>query len=388
NVTVTAVNDAPSLTNLDTPAAFLENTINATPAIIDADVTFADIDLLDLDGGTLTVSGLDVDDVVSVNSMGVGLNNVRLNVDVVEFDSTGAGGWTQFGAVAGGGGVDLVITFDTDSTPALVDTLIENINYMNTSDVPPASHDLSFTVLDGDGGSTGAQTATITITAENDAPSFSGLNANPTFVEDGAAIVLDADAIIVDPELDAADDYGGATLTIVRNGGNNADDVFANTGNLTTLTESGTFNLGGGNIGTVTTNSNGTLVLTFAAGATSVNVDEVLQSITYSNSNNNPLATVLLDYTINDQNVAPAQGAGLALSGPGSITVNLIPTNDAPSASNLTTTSFYNEDDPSVAITDIVVTDPDNAEEITAILTLTNTATGALSANDGAFYDS
>ena len=76
-------------------------------------------------------------------------------------------------------------------------------------------------------------------------------------------------------------------------------------------------------------------------------------------------------------------------SGPltGTITLDVTPANDAPTATNLTTTSAYNEGDASVAITDIVVSDVDTGESITATLTLANTATGSLSANDGATYN-
>ena len=76
-------------------------------------------------------------------------------------------------------------------------------------------------------------------------------------------------------------------------------------------------------------------------------------------------------------------------SGPltGTITLDVTPANDAPTATNLTTTSTYNEGDATVAITDIVVSDVDTGESITATLTLANTATGSLSANDGATYN-
>ncbi len=70
------------------------------------------------------------------------------------------------------------------------------------------------------------------------------------------------------------------------------------------------------------------------------------------------------------------------------ITVNLNDINDAPTATNLTTTSVYNEGDASVAISDIVVSDADTGETITATLTLADTSAGSLSANDGATYTS
>jgi predicted outer membrane repeat protein len=59
----------------------------------------------------------------------------------------------------------------------------------------------------------------------------------------------------------------------------------------------------------------------------------------------------------------------------------------APTATNLNSTSVYTEGDASVPITDIVVTDVDFGEIITATLTLADTSTGILSANDGASYN-
>ncbi len=75
-------------------------------------------------------------------------------------------------------------------------------------------------------------------------------------------------------------------------------------------------------------------------------------------------------------------------SGPltGTITLDVTPINDPPTATNLSSTSAYNEGDPTVAITDIVVSDVDTGEVITATLTLVDTASGSLSANDGASY--
>ena len=67
-------------------------------------------------------------------------------------------------------------------------------------------------------------------------------------------------------------------------------------------------------------------------------------------------------------------------------TIAVTPVNDPPTATNLSSTSAYNEGDPTVAITDIVVSDIDAGDIITATLTLADTATGSLSANDGATY--
>ena len=59
------------------------------------------------------------------------------------------------------------------------------------------------------------------------------------YVEGSPAIVLDPDAKIFDLELNAIDNYANATLTILRNGGANAQDVYSATGTLSPLTHGG-----------------------------------------------------------------------------------------------------------------------------------------------------
>ena len=81
-------------------------------------------------------------------------------------------------------------------------------------------------------GVTEQATVSVTVTAVNDGPQFAGLNGTPTFTEDGSPVVLDSDALISDAELDAANNYNGATLTLARNGGASANDVFGATGLL------------------------------------------------------------------------------------------------------------------------------------------------------------
>ncbi|MCP5090227.1 MAG: hypothetical protein GY949_04815, partial [Gammaproteobacteria bacterium] len=105
-----------------------------------------------------------------------------------------------------------------------------------------------------------------------DSVPLNSLDGTPGFLEDGAAVVLDTDVEIRDAELDALNsgngNYDGASVTLVRNGGASAEDVFSATGTLSALTESGNLVVGATTIGTVTTNSAGTLVLSFNTNAT------------------------------------------------------------------------------------------------------------------------
>jgi VCBS repeat-containing protein len=201
----------------------------------------------------------------------------------------------------------------------------------------------TMSVDDGDNGGTGLpggiagdRTAINTLrlvpTTLNDAPSFAGLDGTPTYTQGtGTAVQLDANATLVDPELRVFDQWTAATLTIVRNGGANAGDVFGTTGSGTTGVN---FNGTDVRVGTTVvgsyTNAGGTLAITFNATATNAIVDQVVQGITYRNTEATPPGTVTLNYTINDQNPngGPAtggldQGTGGALMGNGSVVVTI-----------------------------------------------------------------
>ncbi|MCU7842016.1 MAG: DUF4347 domain-containing protein, partial [Candidatus Thiodiazotropha sp. (ex Troendleina suluensis)] len=159
----------------------------------------------------------------------------------------------------------------------------------------------------------------------------STLDGTPSFIEGGAAVVLDADVQIFDAELSAVDDFEGATLTLVRNGGANAEDSYSATGTLSALTEGGNLTVGATTIGTVTTNSNGTLLLTFNSSATNARVNQAMQQIAYANSSSAPPVSVQIDWTCNDGNNG-SQGAGGALNVVGSTTVTIVAVDDVPVA--------------------------------------------------------
>jgi len=111
---------------------------------------------------------------------------------------------------------------------------------------------------------------------------------------------------------------------------------------------------------------------------TVANVNTALANAVFNPGPTNDVVTTITTHIEDALGTGPVDG---------SITLDVTPINDAPTATNLSSTSAYNEGDASVPITDIVVSDVDAGEIITATLTLANTATGSLSANDGATYD-
>ncbi|MCP4168288.1 MAG: hypothetical protein GY759_20685, partial [Chloroflexi bacterium] len=199
---------------------------------------------------------------------------------------------------------------------------------------------------------------------DTDFDSISTLDGNPTFIEDGTPEVLDADVEIRDTELDALNggsgNYDGASVTLARNGGANGEDVFSETGTLSALTEGASFNLGGLTIGRVTTNSAGTLVLSFNTNATTALVNSAMQQIAYSNSSDAPPVSAQIDWSFDDGNTTDSQGTGGALQATGSTTVTITPENDEPVVTASGGVTSYSEQATATVIDSaITITDPD-----------------------------
>jgi hypothetical protein len=333
-VNITAVNDSPVLANVGPSVAATEQ----IAVLLDTDALISDVDLNPLNGGSGLYTGASL--TIARNGGANAQDSFAFNTAGATFTVVGgdlrSGGQT-FATFTNSGGT-LTINFTssgTSATSALVNNVLDHIAYTNTSDTPPASVTLNYTFNDaspGNGqgsGAAGTATAstTVNITAVNDTPVFTGLDNAPAFAEDGATVVLDSNATVIDAELAAAGNYSGAILTLARSGAPDASDAFGTSGTLS-------FSAGNVLVGAVTvgtfTNSGGTLAITFNASASGSLVNSVLQQITYSNSSDTPPASVQVHYTLNDGNSANAQGPGGAAIGSGDITVSVTSHNDAP----------------------------------------------------------
>src|SRR4029077_7666412 len=175
----------------------------------------------------------------------------------------------------------------------------------------------------------------LNVTAVNDAPVFANVDPVITSTEQIFAIA-DGNITIHDAEFDALNgglgDYGGASITIARQGGANPDDYgwidfdgASFTAGFSGLEYNGLVFpgiTGGGGGGTLTLPSG-------QPRATPALVNEVIQRFMYANGSDNPPASIVVDYTFNDGNTG-AQGSGGAGITTASLTVNITPVNDAP----------------------------------------------------------
>ena len=188
------------------------------------------------------------------------------------------------------------------------------------------------------------------------------LDAAPAYTKNGAAVVLDGNVQVFDSQLDLADNYGDATLTLSRSGAANTQDLFSASGGLGPLTEGGGLVVSGITVGTVTTNSNGTLRLRFDSNATQARVSQVLQLISYANSSDAPPASVPIRWVFDDGN-SGAQGSGGALSATGSTTVAITAVNDPPviTSNGGGASASVSIMETLTAVTSVSATDPDSA---------------------------
>jgi hypothetical protein len=180
-------NSTPTLTGLDTPFTFLENTVNVGPQVINADVTFADPDN-NFNGATLTVAGLLAEDTVAIRRQGFGAGEIGF------FDGQVTYGGDLIGTATGGAGATLTVTFTGGATSEAVDALIQNLTYANSSNTPTASRTLKLKITDTAGAAAIAPLAFSTGSA-NPLDGFDvGNNSTPAFADlDGDG---DLDAIV------------------------------------------------------------------------------------------------------------------------------------------------------------------------------------------------
>ena len=163
-----------------------------------------------------------------------------------------------------------------------------------------------------------------------------GLNEAPTISLPGPLTATERDqnplqlapgGVIADNELDQLTSWRGVTLSVSRQDGASADDRFVscNTAQLGQLMEGGQLIINGVNVGKVTKNSGGELLLAFSENATKALVNDVLRNLGYHNDSHAPENSVTLKYVVNDGNEPGngRQGEGGAKEGGTTQVINI-----------------------------------------------------------------
>ena len=370
STSVSPVNDAPVIANAGSVQGDVEN---AAGTVLEPALTLANADDTQLNQAIISISGFVAGD--------------RLNLT------------NQAGITGSYNAVTSVLTLTGIATSASYQAALRTITFNSTSDNPGSgSLTIAWTVHDvnSEAASNGQQTSnvantTVNVTPVNDAPSITGLDvtSTSTSVEKDPAVQIESNALLADPELDAST-WNGAPLTLARQGGANAEDVFSGVAGLSLY--GGNFVQGGIEVGSFT-QAGGTLVFTFNAGATAARVDSVIQDLAYSNSSATPPSSITISYSPDDQNSNIAgggtagtgsnQGNGGKLLDSGKIIIDITPVNDAPV--NTVMVPQITSEDSNLSITGLSVADVDNTILPTTISLPAGSGTLTVKPGSGAF---
>jgi hypothetical protein len=324
-INVNAVNDAP----VTTAGGTLNYTENQAATVIDSGVTATDVDNANLASATVAITG-----------------GFATGQDVLDANVTGTTIGKSYNAATG------VLTLTGSDTKAHYQQVLDSVTYFNSSENPSgATRTVSYTVNDGAVNSN-TSTATVNVTPVNDAP-VTTAGGTLNYTENQAATVIDA----------------GVTATDVDNA-NLASATVAITGGFATGQDVLDANVTGTTIGKSYNAATG--VLTLTGSDTKAHYQQVLDSVTYFNSSENPSgAARTVSYTVND---------GAVNSNTSTATVNVTPVNDAPVVTIGATTAFSEPANGtpaanSVPVTiapSLTVTDVDSANLTQATFVLNN----------------
>ena len=182
-------NDVPTIT---LPGTTVDYTENDPATIIDATATISDVDSANFDGGEVRVgfaggTGRD-GDTLSIRNQGTGSGQIGVTGSTVSYEGTDIGTFT-----GGTSSTPLVVSLNSNATPAAVQALARNVTFENTSDNPSeTTRTVRFDALDGDGGDAMNVDTTVDVTAENDAPTITSNGGGVSAaidIEDGSTTV-------------------------------------------------------------------------------------------------------------------------------------------------------------------------------------------------------
>jgi hypothetical protein len=324
-INVTPVNDAPVVIASHT----LSYTENQGAAVLDAAVAVFDVDSANLASATVQIT-----------------TNYVNGEDVLAFSNT-ANITGSFDAATG------KLTLTGSDTVANYQAALRSITYTDTSE-NPSGLARTVTIIANDGAANSvAKTDTINVTPVNDAPVTGGGGTTLNYTENQAAAVVDASVTVTD-----VDNTNMASATVAITGGfATGQDVLD--ANVTGTTIGKSYNATTG-------------VLTLTGSDTKAHYQQVLDSVTYFNSSENPSgAARTVSYTVND---------GAVNSNTSTATVNVTPVNDAPVVTIGATTAFTEpangtpaaNSTPVTIAPSLTITDVDSANLTQATFVLNN----------------
>ena len=252
--------------------------------------TVVDGDSADFNGGTLraaiVTNRVAGEDLLSIVHQGNGAGQIGVSGSQVSY------GGVLIGTFTGGSGTnDLVVTFNSNATPAAVQALMRDIAYRNGNSVDPssASRTVRVTLDDGDGGTSSNADVTVAVVPINDAPTLSAGAGAVTFNEGDSAVGLFSGASI--STVEAGQSIVQFTLTVsqLKDG---ASELLGIDGSSVALTHGNTLTTAGNGLNVTVSVSGDTATVTFTkpAGLSTGAAQGLINGLSYRNDSGEPTA--------------------------------------------------------------------------------------------------
>src|SRR5262249_43618797 len=300
-VSITNVNDAPTLANVASSANYTENTAAVT---LSGSASVRDPDNLKLANATVKVTGGSFAGDGDQLFANVGGTNVTSSYD----------GSTE------------TLTLTGSDTLANYQAVLDSLTFVSTSDNPTnygsnPTRTVTWLLNDGSGSfnlST-TQTETVSITPLNDAPTLTSVVGVTSYTENAAPITVSPSITVSDP-----DNLNLVNATVA------ISNTFTGDGDVLAVSTTGT---------SITASYNSTTeVLTLSGSDTLAHYQQVLDSLLFSSSSDNPTnygssLSRVLTWTVNDGSASNGTNT------PAFTTVAITAVNDAPTLSNVATSA-------------------------------------------------
>jgi ELWxxDGT repeat protein len=255
----------------------------------------SDADNASFPGGSLTVAieqNAGVSDRIEIRNQGNASGQIGLSGRTIRYGGVVIGSYRD-----GLPGSRLIIDLNANASAAIVQTLLRNIGYRNTSDNPRTEpRTVAVTLTDGSGGISSPISKTINVTAVNDPPR-PVLGGQIAYQNNAPAILLAPAATVSDA--DSANLFGGVLTVDITSGGGPGNRLWV----------SGAYSLNGDRllrngvvVGTVLDSGFGwnPLRLQFNAQMTPARVQELVRSLRFRTVNNTNLDPRIISFTLTD----------------------------------------------------------------------------------------
>jgi hypothetical protein len=272
-------------------------TENAPPVYLAVRGAVVDYDSFDLQNGKLTVTMPTASSNDRLGILNAGLQRGQIGVSGSNLLFSGR----TIGTFTGGTGTTpLVVTFNSLATPAVAQAVLRSITFVTTGDNPVAgARQVTFSLTDGDGGTSTLRTMTVTVNAVNDAPLLGPVSGGVRdYVQNGPSISVLPGATVSDPD---SSNFDGGLLSVAIAVGQNSSNrlilsgSFSLSGNdvMFNGTKIGTRNVNGG-IGTMK------LDITLNSSATASTVQSLIRSIRFRTINGTSTLQRAVDFSLTD----------------------------------------------------------------------------------------